>query len=127
MAGPRRGTCASKPTDGSRRWPRSGTARASAEASISPWSRLGDLICYGLGNPGGLLKVMQSSNAALARIAVAAALIAALGVAGCGRKAGLDPPPAAAVFQPTAEAQAAVAPGGDPRKPAAAPGPRESF
>jgi len=41
--------------------------------------------------------VMQSSNATLARIAVVGALVAALGLAGCGRKSGLDPPPAAAV------------------------------
>jgi predicted small lipoprotein YifL len=31
----------------------------------------------------------------LARIVVIGALVAALGVAGCGRKAGLDPPPGA--------------------------------
>jgi predicted small lipoprotein YifL len=32
----------------------------------------------------------------LARCAVLGALVAALGLAGCGRKAGLDPPPMAA-------------------------------
>ena len=71
--------------------------------------------------------MMQSSNAAPARLAVAAALIAALGVAGCGRKAGLDPPPAAAVSQPTAEVPPGVAPGVDPERPVAAPGRRKSF
>jgi predicted small lipoprotein YifL len=33
-------------------------------------------------------------------IVLTGALFAALGLAGCGRKAGLDPPPAAAVAQP---------------------------
>lgn len=37
----------------------------------------------------------SSSGLCLARIAVIGALVAALGVAGCGRKAGLDPPPGA--------------------------------
>lgn len=33
----------------------------------------------------------------VSRLAVAAALVAALGVTGCGRKSGLDPPPSAGV------------------------------
>ena len=37
----------------------------------------------------------SSSGLCLARIVVIGALVAALGVAGCGRKAGLDPPPGA--------------------------------
>ena len=36
-----------------------------------------------------------SSGLRLARIAAVSALVAALGLAGCGRKAGLDPPPGA--------------------------------
>lgn len=44
--------------------------------------------------------MIQSSNRALARMAVTGALIAALGLAGCGRKSGLDLPPAAAVSDP---------------------------
>jgi len=41
--------------------------------------------------------VGRSSPRALLRIATVGALVAALGLAGCGRKGGLDPPPAAAV------------------------------
>jgi predicted small lipoprotein YifL len=41
-------------------------------------------------------------------MAVAGALIAALGLAGCGRKSGLDLPPSAAVSDP--------GPAGDPRQ-----------
>ena len=37
----------------------------------------------------------SSSGLCLARIVVIGALVAALGLAGCGRKAGLDPPPGA--------------------------------
>ena len=44
--------------------------------------------------------MIQSSNRALARMAVTGALIAALGLAGCGRKSGLDLPPSAAVSDP---------------------------
>jgi predicted small lipoprotein YifL len=47
---------------------------------------------------------MRSSDRILSRIAVVGALVAALGLAGCGRKGGLDPPPgaAAAIDEPTA-------------------------
>jgi predicted small lipoprotein YifL len=38
---------------------------------------------------------MRSCELRLARIAAIGALIAALGLAGCGRKSGLDPPPGA--------------------------------
>jgi predicted small lipoprotein YifL len=37
----------------------------------------------------------SSSGLCLARIVVIGALVAALGLGGCGRKAGLDPPPGA--------------------------------
>jgi predicted small lipoprotein YifL len=40
-------------------------------------------------------------------LALIAALVLALGVAACGRKGGLDPPPAPAGAQPAAEAEAA--------------------
>jgi predicted small lipoprotein YifL len=67
---------------------------------------------------------MQPSNATLARIAVVGALVAALGLAGCGRKTGLDPPPAAAIPQQTAGAE----PGAEPSaKPVAPPGRRKDF
>jgi predicted small lipoprotein YifL len=42
----------------------------------------------------------------LARIAAIGALVAALGLAGCGRKAGLDPPPSAAITAPAGGAAA---------------------
>jgi predicted small lipoprotein YifL len=56
----------------------------------------------------------------LLRIAASAALVGALALAGCGRKAGLDPPPAAAVSdpsQPQPEAPPAIGPDGKPLAP----------
>jgi predicted small lipoprotein YifL len=38
---------------------------------------------------------MRSCELRLARVAAIGALVAALGLAGCGRKGGLDPPPGA--------------------------------
>ena len=67
---------------------------------------------------------MQTFNAMLARIAVVGALVAALGLAGCGRKTGLDPAPSAAVPQQTAGAQPGAEPDPD-AKPVAAPGRRK--
>jgi predicted small lipoprotein YifL len=52
--------------------------------------------------------VIQSSGRALTRVAAISALIAALGLAGCGRKGGLDLPPSAAVSDP--------GPAGDPKQ-----------
>jgi predicted small lipoprotein YifL len=46
---------------------------------------------------------MQSSIGMPARMAVIAALVAVLGLAGCGRKAGLDAPPGAAAPQRDAD------------------------
>ena len=63
------------------------------------------------------------SDLRLVRIAAFGALVAVLGLAGCGRKGGLDPPPAA-VADPGAAAQ--PAPGtevGPDGKVAAAPPP----
>src|SRR3954464_5309574 len=48
----------------------------------------------------------------LVRIAVIGALVAALGLAGCGRKGGLDPPPGA-----TAAAEQSAPPGAAPPAP----------
>ena len=45
------------------------------------------------------------SDLRLVRIAAIGALVAALGLAGCGRKGGLDPPPGAAVADQGAVAQ----------------------
>src|SRR5437879_13496019 len=70
-------------------------------------------LLYGEGDCGGAL-VIESSGGALARVAVLAALVAALGLAGCGRKGGLDLPPSAAVSDP--------GPAGDPKQ-ASAVGP----
>jgi predicted small lipoprotein YifL len=84
-----------------------------------------------VGQFGRAFQVIRASNAALARIAVVGALIAALGLAGCGRKTGLDAPPSAAVPvapQQTAGAQPGVESGVDAEgKPVAAPGRRKSF
>jgi predicted small lipoprotein YifL len=44
---------------------------------------------------------MRSCELRLARIAAIGALIAALGLAGCGRKGGLDPPPGATTANST--------------------------
>jgi len=55
-----------------------------------------------------------SSNPRLVRIAAIGALVAALGLAGCGRKGGLDPPPGASIVDPAV----AAAPG-----PGLGPGP----
>jgi predicted small lipoprotein YifL len=41
--------------------------------------------------------VLSSRNSCIARIAAAGALMLALAVAGCGRKGGLDPPPASSL------------------------------
>ena len=49
------------------------------------------------------------SNRALTRIAAIGVLVAALGLAGCGRKGGLDLPPAAATSD-------ATVPGAGPRQ-----------
>jgi len=50
------------------------------------------------------------TNLRLVRVAAIGALIAALGLAGCGRKGGLDPPPGASVVDPGV----AVVPGSGP-------------
>ena len=51
------------------------------------------------------------SDRNFARIAVIGALVAALGLAGCGRKGGLDPPPDASIPEPSAGAQPGPGPG----------------
>jgi predicted small lipoprotein YifL len=56
-------------------------------------------------------------------MAAVSALIAVLGLAGCGRKSGLDLPPAAAVSDPVAgdPKQASVGPDGKPVAPRSGP------
>jgi predicted small lipoprotein YifL len=57
--------------------------------------------------------VAELSDRNFARIAVIGALVAALGLAGCGRKGGLDPPPGASIAEPTvAGVQPGPLPGG---------------
>ena len=64
-----------------------------------------------------------SSDPRLVRIAVIGALVAALGLAGCGRKGGLDPPPtASAVDQNGAPGpESGVGPDGKAMAPAKGP------
>ena len=72
--------------------------------------------------------VISRSGRRLARISAIGALVAALGLAGCGRKAGLDPPPNAAVSEPTVAGQdpgSGVGPDGKPIAPAS--GQKKSF
>ena len=62
----------------------------------------------------------------LVRIAAIGALVAALGLAGCGRKGGLDPPPDAAITDQNGTTQpppgaAAVGPDGKPVAPTQGP------
>ena len=64
-------------------------------------------ICYGA-KDGGVPEL--SFDLRLARIATIGALVAALGLAGCGRKGGLDPPPGAAAIDQTAAAQPGAPP-----------------
>jgi len=58
--------------------------------------------------------VNQTFERSLLRFAVLGALVAALGLAGCGRKAGLDPPPAAAVEVEGTATPVGVQPGTGP-------------
>lgn len=51
---------------------------------------------------------MTESNGPLTRLAVIGALVAALGLAGCGRKGPLDPPPGAAAVAPAQESAPAT-------------------
>jgi predicted small lipoprotein YifL len=63
-------------------------------------------------------------NPRLARIALIGALVAALGIAGCGRKGGLDPPPGAAAIEGDPAVQPAGAPAlGPDGRPTMAPPP----
>ena len=54
--------------------------------------------------------VSSSTSRLPLRIATGAALIAALALAGCGRKGGLDPPPATSYADPAVVPAAAPAP-----------------
>jgi len=86
------------------------------------------MICYGGVEPGGVA-LSSGSDLKLLRIAAIGALVAALGLVGCGRKGGLDPPPAAAVSEATPEAQPPPGPalGRDGKPIAPATGPKRPF
>jgi predicted small lipoprotein YifL len=74
--------------------------------------------------------VNRTFDRALVRFAVVGALVVALGLAACGRKAGLDPPPAAAAVpagETAAPANAAAGTGPDGQPIAAATSQRKSF
>lgn len=62
----------------------------------------------------------------LARFAVLGALVAALGLAGCGRKAGLDAPPMAAAGDVQTSPQPAAAPASAGKPVAATPDKRKT-
>jgi hypothetical protein len=73
--------------------------------------------------------VFQSPRRNFARLAahgaLVAALVAALGLAGCGRKAGLDAPPMAAAGDVQASPQPGATPAAGPDNKPAAPLPLE--
>src|SRR5438132_2350037 len=95
MEGPPRRTCAGRRTGGLRPWQKGNDKLPFLTGGrVWPCSRLPHPICYA-GLDWGVPELMRSCELRLARIAAIGALIAALGLAGCGRKGGLDPPPAA--------------------------------
>jgi predicted small lipoprotein YifL len=63
----------------------------------------------------------SGSDLKLLRIAVIGALVATLGLVGCGRKGGLDPPPAAAVSEAQPPPGPALGRDGKPIAPATGP------
>jgi predicted small lipoprotein YifL len=68
------------------------------------------LICYGSRDTRGEF-VIRLSDRRIARLAVAAALAAALGLAGCGRKGGLDAPPSSMPASPQSQSNMQPPPG----------------
>ncbi|MEA2903941.1 MAG: hypothetical protein QOI12_1328 [Alphaproteobacteria bacterium] len=65
--------------------------------------------------------LVSRSDRVFVRLAAIGALVAALGLAGCGRKAGLDPPPSASVAVPEGTVQPDAGPGLGPDGKAIAP------
>ena len=101
-AAPRRRTCAGRPGAGSRRWPTSADNPATIVNTARLWSfRLRASRCGRFRRPVWLwcrAKGTLAVNRAISSLAAADCrarrhLSAALGLAGCGRKGGLDPPP----------------------------------
>ena len=68
-----------------------------ARALSSPSARFGHVVaaCARYGAANGGPELSSQSELRLARIAAMGALVAALSVAGCGRKGPMDPPPGA--------------------------------
>ncbi|TMJ76447.1 MAG: hypothetical protein E6G80_00380 [Alphaproteobacteria bacterium] len=93
MEAPPRRTCAGRRTGGLRPWQK-GNDKLHTRGGVWPCCRLARAICYGALDRG-VAELTSLSDLRLARIAAIGALIAALGLAGCGRKGGLDPPPGA--------------------------------
>jgi predicted small lipoprotein YifL len=71
-------------------------------------------------------ELSSSSCQTLTRIAVIGALVAALGLAGCGRKGGLDPPPNASIAEPQPGSGPGPAIGPEGQALAPAQGPKRS-
>src|SRR5258708_14504896 len=93
MGAPPRRTCAARRTSGLRPWQK-GNDKLHTRGGVWPCCRLARAICYGALNRG-VAELTSLSDLRLARIAAIGALVAALGLAGGGRKGGLDPPPGA--------------------------------
>src|SRR5260221_13784496 len=93
MGAPPRRTCAARRTSGLRPWQK-GNDKLHTRGGVWPCCRLARAICYGALNRG-VAELTSLSDLRLARIAAIGALVAALGLAGCGRKGGPDPPPGA--------------------------------
>src|SRR5262245_45243677 len=124
MEGPPRRTCAGRRTGGLRPWQKENDKLPFPRGGgVWPCSRLPYPICYA-GLDWGVPELMRSCELRLARIATIGALIAAFGLAGCGRKGGLDPPPGATTANSTVsrpDLEPAIGPDGKVIAPPQAP------
>src|SRR6266567_7712671 len=93
MEAPPRRMCAGRRTGGLRPWQKAND-KLHTRGGVWPCCRLARAICYGVLDRG-VAELTSLSDLRLARIGAIGALVAALGLAGCGRKGGLDPPPGA--------------------------------
>src|SRR5262249_60082233 len=87
-------TCAGKRTDGLRPWEKDDD-KLHTRGGVWPCCRLAHAICYAVLDRG-VAELTSLSDLRLARIAAIGVLIAALGLAGCGRQGRLEAPPGAA-------------------------------
>src|SRR5713101_7406850 len=108
MGAPPRRTCAARRTGGLRPWQK-GNDKLHTRGGVWPCCRLARAICYGALDRG-VAELTSLSDLRFARIAAICALVAALGLAGCGRKGGLDPPPTASVVDQGGAVQPAPGP-----------------